>query len=348
VTKYLGKSVANRAIPIYLRTSKRYLDSDSKIRNLPKDTNWSTKTRIYFRLGTLEKCVEWSFKNKRPILFVVDGQSGEGKTSVVIYFLYKFLKRYARVTFTPENFRHYFRLGRHVGVDPRRMAKEFKTGDFFAVDEARLCMSSKRAMSDQNLKVNDFTTQIREKQIAMFAIATSKDQLDKEFIQFNNIFRISVDYNDMRSKSVRFNVQVNCVGMDGADRVFEYVVLESERWIYWNNPTLINLWKASKQLKEDVVYGGTNEGYRDYKAEQKGFESGEAEEFETEQQNTILMKYPKKETTEKTVRKLVLELLTEGWNYTETEMLVNEHFKKNLVNYRKIKAFEAKAKIRKR
>lgn len=288
--------------------------------NLPSiaGVDWSPLAEIFYnpRLSTLESIFDFCVKNIRPILVVIEGPSGEAKTSLTISLLGWALWRYSRTKLTKKNFKKYFLLGKFVALRPDIVAKEYKERQFFTVDEAHLALDSMQANSRQNKDANDFADTIRQKQIFAFFITIFSGLIDKRLVNYKVMMRIIVKYNSQKFKRIFFDVQLNVKYIDAkGTQHWDYFPLEKNRMAKWCPE---DLWDISKTLKDDNVFGGTTGTLMKYDDIIKRADDNIIMDTETDLKAGIFANWH-------TPKDWVRAFYKAGWNEFNTQAAIRNH-----------------------
>jgi len=235
-------------IPAYLHKKKVEFENNEY---LPDGVEWDELTLILFKIGDYRKAVQWLVKNKRPVLVLYEGKSGEGKTSLVIDDHKWFMKEISGVDVTTENILKYFLLGREITLDPSIIRRYYKKLDFIIIDEAHLMMNRYRAVSVQNRDANRFADMMREAQIYLLLTSITQQQLDSDFVNYKLVLRIIAEYNNYQKGEVHYRVQLNATGMKDGKRHWEFVDFQRDQTRKWCDKDMYN---TTRQLKYDKGY----------------------------------------------------------------------------------------------
>lgn len=326
IPKYLY--AGNMQVPIYLkRKSVNFIDNPF----LPDNIEWDRLTKIMYEIGDYKKAIDWLIKNKRPVILLYEGKSGEGKTTIIINDLKYFLKKYSKIDLTPINFNYYFLLGREISLDPRFIRRKYKKKNFIVVDEANLMLNKYRAVSIQNRDANQFADMMRQAQIFLMLTAITQQQLDSDFVNYKIVFRVITEYNDQRNKKVYYRVQYNAHGIThDSKRYWDYFDYQKNQVANWCDK---DLYKASLQLKYKKGYGDSPEAFVTDKEEKKQQE----EMYKSIEADKIVDKYDD-------VDQIVAALYNINTRRSDIIEAVNLKFGEKVIDYDKIRPIWHRAK----
>ncbi len=347
-------------LPPYLRAKKIAKYSAG----LPAGIKWNTTTKIMFNhLKTLEKVLEWRAKNKKPIYITVEGESGEGKTNVLIWLLSWMLKNLGKgwkciacdqfdvdcedkdhdeeyffdgIELTSTNFNHFFYVKRSLNLDTRIITKKHNPKDTICVDEFHQIMP--HHASTQNRKVIDFVDTVREFPLYLIGATPSAMRLDTKYFAFRNVIQIIVDYTSVKKKWTKFDILVNALGVNAkGERNWQYLFLELDRIIPFQDKTL---WKMSRKSKYKNTYGGDAESFVTFNEQERiDFDSAKKDTLMQDMRNALNEASDSTEAIENllNVKAIVGRRLT----YETIANAVNKFYPDNKQTWRTVKKIEA-------
>lgn len=181
-------------LPIWGRsTTHPLLEPETKPPFITGD--WNMMTKRVFQFGSFVKAAIWRMKRERANAIIIEGELGEGKTNVLLYFL-MYLNNHFNVPFSVEN--NVF-LGRDVDLTINWIAKRFKPYPYSAIgiDESEVCFSRYQAHSIQNREAKIFMDTFRELKLIIFFVCPDKDILDQRIVDRCNWNIICDDNNDI-------------------------------------------------------------------------------------------------------------------------------------------------------
>jgi len=190
-------------LPIYGRT-----ETHSTLQPIMKPPfitgDWNTMTRKVFELGTFVNAFIWRLETERDNAIIIEGERGEGKTNVLLFFVTLF-NNYFKVPFAVNNNIY---LGRDVDLTVNWIAKDFKNYPFssIGIDEAEIPFSKYTAITIQNREAKIFMDTFRELFLGVFFVCPDKDILDSRIVDRCN-WNIICDWNDMKKQQVEVTVE---------------------------------------------------------------------------------------------------------------------------------------------
>ncbi len=311
-------------IPPYLKSKK--IQRDVKV-ELPemKGVKWDKLTKIIFSFSDFYSATDYLYYTAQGFNCIYEGRTGTGKTSGVINDEMYFLDHYANKRFQPENFEHFFRLGREINLDPRKIRQEFETNDFFVIDEAHLMMNKMRTISIQNRLANQFADLMRKAKIYMLLTTITGTQLDPDFFYYKGVFRKIYTFNKFRKKQMEYDIQFNATGYKNGKRYWDWIPFQNDLVENWCPSELHAL---ADEMKENKGFGMSEEGYVDDATKRKQDE----DEWKWKQVEKLLAKC----TNEVELPELIKGFIKLKMNKGEIIETVNDYFQVKLLNREKL------------
>jgi hypothetical protein len=166
--------------------------------------DWNRMTKWIFSHGSFIEAYIARLKTNRDNAVIIEGERGEGKTNVLLFFL-EYFNTYFKVPFSVD--RNVF-LGRDVDLTVNWIAEDFKKTPLSAIgiDESEIPFSRYTAHSIQNREAKIFMDTFRELQLGVFLVCPDKDILDQRIVDRCN-WNIICDWNDEDKKEVEITVE---------------------------------------------------------------------------------------------------------------------------------------------
>ncbi len=196
-------SKSNEYLPIFRPVeTHRFISPKLKPPFITGD--WNRMTNWVFSLGSFITAYITRLKMNRDNAITIEGERGEGKTNVLLFFLLYFCT-YFGVPFTVNNNVY---LGRDVDLTVNWVAEKFKAHPFSAmgVDEAEIPFSRYTAHAIQNREAKIFMDTFRELKLGVFLVCPDKDILDQRIVDRCN-WNIICDWNDEDKREVEVTVE---------------------------------------------------------------------------------------------------------------------------------------------
>ena len=190
-------------LPIYSREPTHYL-LRPKLKPPFIHGDWNTMTKWVFTFGSFIQACIARMRSDRDNAIIIEGERGEGKTNVLLFFIEYFCK-YFGVPFSVD--RNIF-LGRDVDLTVNWIAEEFKETPFSAIgiDESEIPFSKYTAHSIQNREAKIFMDTFRELQLLVFFVCPDKEILDSRIVDRCN-WNIICDWNAIDKRYVEVTIE---------------------------------------------------------------------------------------------------------------------------------------------
>lgn len=165
---------------------------------------WNTMTKKVFSFGSFVKAFIWRLENERDNAVIIEGERGEGKTNVLLFFIFLFCNYFKVPVSIPTN----IFLGRDVDLTVNWVAKKFKNLPFssIGIDEAEIPFSRYTAITIQNREAKIFMDTFRELKLGVFFVCPDKDILDPRIVDRCN-WNIICDWNSHNQKYVEATIE---------------------------------------------------------------------------------------------------------------------------------------------
>lgn len=165
---------------------------------------WNTMTKKIFSFGSFTKAFIWRLKNERDNAVIIEGERGEGKTNLLLFFILLFCSYFGVPFSVPKN----IFLGRDVDLTVNWIASAFKNKPFscIGIDEAEIPFSRYTAITIQNREAKIFMDTFRELKLGVFFVCPDKDILDPRIVDRCN-WNIICDWNDHKRRYVEATVE---------------------------------------------------------------------------------------------------------------------------------------------
>lgn len=166
--------------------------------------DWNAMTKKVFELGGFIEAFIWRLQTERDNAVIIEGERGEGKTNVLLFFLMLF-NAFFKVPFTVKNNIY---LGRDVDLTVNWIANDFKDLPFssIGIDEAEIPFSRYTAITIQNREAKIFMDTFRELFLGVFFVCPDKDILDPRIVDRCN-WNIIADWKDEDNRCVEVTIE---------------------------------------------------------------------------------------------------------------------------------------------
>jgi hypothetical protein len=166
--------------------------------------DWNTMTKKVFEKGGFVEAFIWRLQTERDNAVIIEGERGEGKTNVLLFFISLF-NLFFKVPFTVNKNVY---LGRDVDLTVNWIAKDFKELPFssIGIDEAEIPFSRYTAITIQNREAKIFMDTFRELFLGVFFVCPDKEILDQRIVDRCN-WNIIADWNDKDNQCVEVTIE---------------------------------------------------------------------------------------------------------------------------------------------
>lgn len=166
--------------------------------------DWNRMTKWVFSHGSFIDAYIARLNYNRDNAVIIEGERGEGKTNVLLFFLLYF-NNYFKVPFSVD--RNVF-LGRDVDLTVNWIAERFKDtpNSAIGIDESEIPFSRYGAITIQNREAKIFMDVFRELMLGVFFVCPDKDILDQRIVDRCN-WNIICDWNDEDKREVEVTVE---------------------------------------------------------------------------------------------------------------------------------------------
>ena len=247
-------------VPYFLQKEKT-----GKYGKLEKGVNWSPYTLSYFEKENIFQIIDKIISYRKPIYTGIFGDTGNGKTSIIILLLQYLYRKYSpTVEVTPQTFHHFYWIGHSVTLDPIIVSQYFReqlkipkdVDVFLVIEEAEGVVGSDRGNSIQNADARYAMDTLRANKIHILFVAINLNDLDRRIREGRLILRIEAIFNDIPKQKVKYNVLIWAKGYYFKNREYTdrmgYVVFAEDQWIPWCD---YDFHKVADDLKEGKVFG---------------------------------------------------------------------------------------------
>jgi len=192
-----------QALPIWTRAKSHPFVTPKRLPPFISG-DWNTMTKWVFEQGSFTEACIARMNMDRDNAIVIEGERGEGKTNVLLWFIQYFNLYFNNPYSVDKN----IYLGRDVDLTVNWIAEDFKgqPNSAIGIDEAEIPFSIYTAITIQNREAKIFMDTFRELKLLIFFVCPDKDALDKRIVDRCN-WNIICDWNDMDKKQVEITVE---------------------------------------------------------------------------------------------------------------------------------------------
>ena len=166
--------------------------------------NWNRMTKWVFSQGSFIQAYIARIMMKRDNAVIIEGERGEGKTNVLLFFLLYF-NTYFKQPFTVER---NVMLGRDVDLTINWIAEDFRQtpNSAIGIDESEIPFSRYTGITIQNREAKIFMDTFRELELGIFFVCPDKDVLDQKIVDRCN-WNIICDWNSEDKREVEVTIE---------------------------------------------------------------------------------------------------------------------------------------------
>jgi hypothetical protein len=193
----------SRILPIWTKAKSHPFITPKKLPPFISG-DWNTMTKWVFDQGSFTEACIARMNMDRDNAVIIEGERGEGKTNVLLWFIEYFNLYFGNSYSVDRN----IYLGRDVDLTVNWIAEDFRNqpNSAIGIDESEIPFSKYTAITIQNREAKIFMDVFRELKLLIFFVCPDKDILDSRIVDRCN-WNIICDWNDMDKKQVEVTVE---------------------------------------------------------------------------------------------------------------------------------------------
>lgn len=227
--------------------------------------DWNYRTKRMMSLD-FKSALRWRQERNITNNVIVIGETGSGKTNVVLTLIVLFMKMYSITNWTLE-------IGKHLDFDLHKILATFGQNSLIVTEEAHDSFNRYAARSIQNRSLMATLESIRKHNVHFIFVTPNFDNIDMNVFSKAIHWLIIVQENDHENKRVKVRIDYNCKFANMREQDFY------EHSTYWFN------WVDEQEFldyDEKVENYGKDSNVKDFKKERREFLQKTKQDIEAE------------------------------------------------------------------